>query len=55
MREFFNTKFQKCKKLRFWTKFSQKVLVTQKAAIIERHMTLFWKEERYDYNIYENK
>ena len=48
-------KFQKCEKLRFWTKFSQKVLLKQKVAIIERHMTPFWKEERWGYKIYQNE
>ena len=32
-----------------------KAHVKQKVAIIERHMTSFWKEERWGYNIYQTK
>ena len=32
-----------------------KVLIKQKVAIIERHMTPIWKEERWGYNIYQNE
>ena len=31
------------------------MLVKQKVAIIERHMTPFWKEERWGYNISQNE
>ena len=31
------------------------VPVTQQVVIIERHMTPFWKEGRYGYNIYQNE
>ena len=31
------------------------MLVKQKVAIIERHMTPFWKEERWGYNIHQNE
>ena len=31
------------------------MLVKEKVSIIERNMTPFWKEERWDYKIYENE
>ena len=31
------------------------MLVKQKVFLIERHMTLFWKEERWGYNIYQKE